>query len=107
MIGVSAILAVIAAASGLWAAYKWYQSGQVRIDVGYHVPGHGGTTVVRDGVTVPRKSEPPDPAAMMGDQIIATWEAMQQAATFNRQAARWTAVSVAAAALSTLSGLGG
>jgi hypothetical protein len=102
-------LALAALATGLWAAWLWQSSSRVQVDLGYSTPGAPPTfkRLIFDpqtgrplDVELPRFVEPPGGDA--AGQIAATWDAMARAAPLNARAARWTAASVAVAAIGTV-----
>jgi hypothetical protein len=101
------VLAMLALGTGLAASYKWYKASRVEIDLGYNPIGVQGGIVKRMGLEFPRSSEPLDPEGRQGNEIIATWEAMNEAAKLNKEAAIWTAGSVALGALSAIVGASG
>lgn len=84
------LLAFLAAASGLAAAWYWRKSAQVQIDPGWGMPGSG------------RPAEPADLDASNMGWNAATLRAFSDAAALNRKAANLTAISVALSAVSTL-----
>jgi len=105
MSGVSATLVVMSAASGLWAAYKWYQASQVQVGSANRLLGQPGDTTGRLDTSAAPMPGTPDPAVAMKDQVNAVWEATRQMTQLSRLAALWTAISLATFALSVLAEL--
>ena len=83
----SVVLAVLAFASGLWAAYLWHQASRVQVIPFQEYEG---------------RIEPVDPHQSQAEWIIALIDTAIQAGDLNRRAAKWTALAVA---LSTASAL--
>ena len=92
MKSVSILCAAIALITGLIAARRWYQSSKVEIDPGWSLPGTGGHI------------EPVIPELRELDLHAGTITAFREAARLNKIAALWTAVSVLAAAASSIFG---
>jgi hypothetical protein len=84
--------AFIALVTALIAAWHWYRSSKVGIDPGWSVPGAGGHI------------EPVDPARRQLDLDAATITAFHESAMLNKIASLWTAVSLLAAAGSSILG---
>lgn len=99
------ILALGAFGTGSWAAYKWYLAsvGVVRVDLGYTYLGTPGT-YTRAGIVVSRRPESTDEDSKHADEISAVWEAINKAASLNKEAAIWTAASTALTGLSAIAG---
>jgi hypothetical protein len=106
-------LALAALATGLWAARLWWRSSQVKLDLGYHLPGMPPGTVMRlfpDGTgrlvdqPLPTKMEPVDPFEKLSDQMMATWDLMNRVGPLNARAASWTATSVGLSAFLAIAG---
>ena len=72
-------LAVAAFVAGIVAAWKWYRSSKVEIDLGYGLPWDQ-STYTRMGIEMPRRPEPFEPEQKWMNDISATWEAMNQTA---------------------------
>ena len=106
MVRLSSILLALAAfGTGLLAAYKWYKASEVPIDLGYTYPGsQAGETYRRMGTESSRLPEPVDEDLKWMNEISATWDAMNKAAKLNKDAAAWTAASVAFFSLSAIVG---
>jgi hypothetical protein len=101
----SAILALLAALTGLCAAYKWYKASKIEIELGYIYPGtKDGETFERNGLTLPRQPQSGDPELNRINEIAATWAAINQASKLNKEAALWTALSVALAGAASIVG---
>lgn len=96
-------LAVAAFVAGIVAAWKWYRSSKVEIDLGYGLPWDQ-STYTRMGIEMPRRPEPFEPEQKWMNDISATWEAMNQTARLNKVAAIWTAASVTLGTLCTVVG---
>jgi hypothetical protein len=79
---------LIAAVTGLVAAFYWYRSSGIEITPAW--------------AASPPIAEPAEPDAANTQLTSATIQAFKSSADLNRKAAMWTAVSVLAAALSTL-----
>lgn len=84
--------AVIAAITGLVAAWHWYRSSKVDIDPSWSLPRTGG------------RIEPVIPELRDLDLHAGTLAAFRDAAKLNKSAALWTALSVLAAAASSVLG---
>jgi hypothetical protein len=84
--------ATIGLVTGLIAAWQWYKSSKVEIDPGWSLPGTGGHT------------EPVIPELRDLDLHAGTITAFRDAANLNKIAALWTAVTVLAAAASSIFG---
>jgi hypothetical protein len=76
------LLSLASAATGLWAAYRWWQASRVG-------PRYEGT-------------EPGTPEGSIGYQLSATWMGMADSAKLNAAAARWTAIASLLGAASAL-----
>jgi hypothetical protein len=95
----SILLAIAALGTGLRAAYKWYKASQVQPHFGYTYPrSQSGETFRRMGMVLLRIPEPTDPELKQMNEASANLDALNEAATLNKSAAAWTAVSVALAA---------
>ena len=84
----SIALAVCAVVTGLIAAYYWYQSSKVQIDPGW-------------------TAEHPEPVVVELRQMdlnVAIYKWAETAASLNKAAALWTALSVALAGASSIVG---
>jgi hypothetical protein len=97
-------LATTALVTGLIGAWKWYLSSKVEVDLGYDYPG-APPTYTRMGIKMPRGMEPVEPEQKWMNEIAATWEAMSQAGPLNKEAAAWTAASVALGTFCTVVGV--
>ena len=103
---VSIGFAIGALVTGLFAAWLWLRASKVEIATGLRVMRPGD--FVRAGINLPG-SRPSDGAcrdaiAEMNEDLMATMFSLHQSSFLNKQAARWTAVSVVASGLSTLLG---
>jgi hypothetical protein len=87
---ISIIFAVSAASTGFKAAWLWLKSGRVPIDPGWPA-----------NMPAPTEFE-----AEQGGWLNGALRAIEEAAEWNRKAARWTACSVALAALAAILGAG-
>ena len=95
----SVIMAFGALVCGLIAAWRWYQSSQITVDPGWHLPGMpGGFT--RHGF--PRVPEPAEQEQQQMDWIFAAIDAAKETARLNKIAALWTAPAVLFSAASAI-----
>ncbi|WP_217568776.1 hypothetical protein [Mesorhizobium sp. GbtcB19] len=83
----SFVLAVVAAATGLFAAWKWYKASKVEITPLWQ----------QLGVIEPPGGDP-------NGWVIGILQASQKSAELNKTAAAWTAISVCLGWLSFLAG---
>ena len=101
----SILLAVGALLTGLWAACKWYGASNVKVDLGYSIPGiNDDETFERFGMTMRRGPESGDSELNRMNEIMAIWDASDKAAKLNRVAALWTAASVFLGSFSSVIG---
>jgi hypothetical protein len=84
--------ALISLGTGLAAAQRWYQSSKIKADPRWGLPG------------LTSYSEPVDPDQSNRDLILATLKGLDTAGGLNAVAARWTAASVCASAVSAMLG---
>ena len=71
----SILLALVALATGLLAAYKWYKASTVEIDLGYKYPGsQRGETYRRMGMELPRFPESGETEQRRINETAATWD---------------------------------
>jgi len=99
----SIVFAIAALAAGLVAAYEWYRASNVQIDLGYDYPG-ASKTYRRMGLELRRTPEPGVPDLQRMNEIMATWEAVQESSRINKGAAKWTALAVGLSAISSILG---
>ncbi len=99
----SIIFAIAALMAGLKAAYQWYKASDVQIDLGYDYPG-APKTYRRMGLEVRRTPESGDPDLQRMNEIMATWEAVQESSKINKGAAKGTAFAVGLSAISSVLG---
>ncbi|MGA7327627.1 MAG: hypothetical protein WBX25_24820 [Rhodomicrobium sp.] len=78
------ILALMAAASGLWAAFKWYRASHVHI------------------VAFDERDDWPVPTPDVEARLTALSISLQRAGRINKEAAFWTAVSIGLTGLSAV-----
>jgi len=83
---VALILALMAAASGLWAASKWYRASHVHI------------------IAFDERDDWPVPTPDVEARLTALSISLQRAGRMNKEAAFWTAVSIGLTALSVVAG---
>jgi hypothetical protein len=99
------LTATIAPVMGFIAAWEWWKSSKVELDLGYIYPGASPeATYIRHGIEMLRLFEPVDQEYKRMNEIDATWDAMSRASKINMVAALWTAGSVGFGALCTILG---
>ena len=79
---ISLALAVMAAAAGVVASWRWYLSSQVPIAPGWRLPGTSNPI------------QPTDPSAEAIGWAIAIRQQAEETAELNRKAAFWTAYCI-------------
>jgi hypothetical protein len=97
------VFAIAALMAGLKAAHEWYKASNVEIDLGYDYPC-APKPYRRMGMEIPRTPEPGVPELQRMNEIMATWEAVQESSRINKGAAKWTALSVGLSAMSSVFG---
>lgn len=83
---VALILALMSAASGFWAAYRWYRASHVHF------------------VAFDERDNWPAPLPDVEVRLTALSIALRTAARMNKEAALWTAASIGLAGLSAVAG---
>jgi hypothetical protein len=99
-------VALFASITGLWAAWLWLRASKVEVATGLPIMRPGD--YVRAGIDLPGLGSSErafrDAISGMNDDLMAALYALHQSSYLNKQAAIWTAVSVAASGLSAVIG---
>ncbi len=98
--------ALCACISGLWAAWLWLCASKGEVATGLPVVGRGD--FIRNGINLPGWSASEEDfqnaISEMNDDLMGSLYSLHQSSFFNKRAAKWTAVSVAASGLSAVIG---
>ncbi len=99
------VVALFASITGLCAAWLWLRASKVEVATGSAIMRSGD--YVRAGINLPDLETSGafrDAISGINDDLMATLYALHQSSYLNKQAAIWTAVSVAASGLSAVIG---
>jgi hypothetical protein len=99
------LLTIGSLATGLWAAYKWWQASVIEVPQGFAQSGISGITRRMAPPHVVRAPEAINAEIERMNEMGLALEAVAKSARLNKQAAFWTAISVALSTLAALVGL--